>query len=192
VAHFVWQNRPTHGPPHTNWGPWHPARDRRTLARQWGVRRGSESICEGEGREPPKRGNPSHEPAHSPSGFFLLPCQAGCLTATVGTLVPRGPLPQERGRPPTAAWGDELYTSPAPCCGDRSPGAFWSPALVESVDRWPLASPDTKIPGGSRPVVAVVRRRCPRGPVPPPEGRMPQATSARKGVFWGHCVRTGT
>lgn len=63
---------------------------------------------------------------------------------------------------------------------------------MESVDRWPLASPDTKIPGGSRPVVAVVRRRCPRGPVPPPEGRMPQATSARKGVFWGHCVRTGT
>lgn len=192
MAHFVWQDRPTHGPPHTNWVPCHPARDRRALARQWGVQRGSESICEGEGREPPKRGNPSHEPTHSPSGFFLLPCQAGCLTATVGTLVPRGPLPQERGRPPTAAWGDELYTSSAPCCGDRSPGAFWSPALVESVDRWPLASPDTKIPGGSRPVVAVVRRRCPRGPVPPPEGRMPQATSARKGVFWGHCVRTGT
>ncbi|KAK9574878.1 hypothetical protein V6Z90_009876 [Aspergillus fumigatus] len=30
---------------------------------------------------------------------------------------------------------------------DRSPGAVWSPAPMESVDRWPLASPDTQIPG---------------------------------------------
>jgi hypothetical protein len=43
--------------------------------------------------------------------------------------------------------------------GDRSPGASWSPAPMESVDRWPLASPDTQIPGGSRPAGAAVRRR---------------------------------
>jgi hypothetical protein len=43
--------------------------------------------------------------------------------------------------------------------GDRSPGAAWSPAPMESVDRWPLAIPGTQIPGGSRPVVPAVRRR---------------------------------
>jgi hypothetical protein len=36
-----------------------------------------------------------------------------------------------------------------------------------------------KIPGGSRPVGSAVRRRCPRGPAPPPEGHMPQPASAR-------------
>jgi hypothetical protein len=44
-------------------------------------------------------------------------------------------------------------------CGDRSPGAFWCPAMMESVDRWPLATPSVKIPGGSRPVGAAARRR---------------------------------
>lgn len=39
---------------------------------------------------------------------------------------------------------------------DRSPGAVWSPAPMESVDRWPLASPDTQIPGGSRPAGAAL------------------------------------
>jgi hypothetical protein len=43
--------------------------------------------------------------------------------------------------------------------GDRSPGAAWSPAPMESVDRWPLAIPDTQIPGGSRPAGTAVRRR---------------------------------
>jgi hypothetical protein len=43
--------------------------------------------------------------------------------------------------------------------GERSPGAAWSPAPMESVDRWPLAIIDTQIPGGSRPAGAAVRRR---------------------------------
>ena len=42
---------------------------------------------------------------------------------------------------------------------DRSPGAVWSPAPMESVDRWPLASLLLQIPGGSRPAGAAVRRR---------------------------------
>lgn len=45
-------------------------------------------------------------------------------------------------------------------CGDRSPGAFWCPASLESVDHWPLAIPDTQIPGGSRPAESAVRRRA--------------------------------
>ena len=70
--------------------------------------------------------------------------------------------------------------------GDRSPGAPWSPAPMESVDRWPLASPDTQIPGGSRPAGAAVRRRV-RGvwtPHPRPVCRRPH--SARKGGLVEH------
>ena len=70
-------------------------------------------------------------------------------------------------------------------CGARSPGAAWSPALLESVDQWSLTIPETQIPGGSRPVGSAVRRRCPRGPDPPPEGHMPQLASARKGGLVG-------
>ncbi|KAH1268647.1 hypothetical protein KXX30_007249, partial [Aspergillus fumigatus] len=40
---------------------------------------------------------------------------------------------------------------------DRSPGAVWSPAPMESVDRWPLASPDTQIPGGRSDGITCVR-----------------------------------
>ena len=55
------------------------------------------------------------------------------------------------------------------------------PAVLESVDHWSLTIPETQIPGGSRPAISAVRRRRPRGPDPPPEGRMPQPASARKG-----------
>jgi hypothetical protein len=56
-----------------------------------------------------------------------------------------------------------------------------SPALLESVDQWSLTIPETQIPGGSRPAESAVRRRCPRGLDPPPEGRMPQPVPAREG-----------
>jgi hypothetical protein len=76
-------------------------------------------------------------------------------------------------------------------CGDRSPGAFWRPAPLESVDRWPLAIPETQIPGGSHPVGSAVRRRCPRGLDPSSEGHMPQPASAFTGAWSDPCVRTG-
>lgn len=70
--------------------------------------------------------------------------------------------------------------------GDRSPGTNRSPAPMESVDRWPLASPDTQIPGGSRPAGAAVRRRVRgvRTPHPRPVCRRPH--SARKGGLVEH------
>ncbi|KAJ5741225.1 uncharacterized protein N7511_005069 [Penicillium nucicola] len=69
-------------------------------------------------------------------------------------------------------------------CPDAVPEArgLTSPALLESVDHWSLTIPETQIPGGSRPAESAVRRRCPRGLDPSPEGRMPQPASARKGV----------
>ncbi|KAJ5319645.1 uncharacterized protein N7506_012349 [Penicillium brevicompactum] len=77
-------------------------------------------------------------------------------------------------------------------CGDRSPGAFWCPASLESVDHWPLAIPDTQIPGGSRPAESAVRRRARGVRTPSPEDHMPQPDSARKGrPERNTCVRTG-
>jgi hypothetical protein len=34
-------------------------------------------------------------------------------------------------------------------CSARSPGALWPPAPLESVDGWPLATPDTRFLGGA-------------------------------------------
>ncbi|KAJ5319639.1 hypothetical protein N7506_012407 [Penicillium brevicompactum] len=70
-------------------------------------------------------------------------------------------------------------------CGDRSPGAFWCPASLESVDHWPLAIPDTQIPGGEPPRGIRRSSACPRGPDPSPEDHMPQPDSARKGGLNG-------
>ena len=141
---------------------------------------------------PPNGGIPATSPLTALRGSFFFPARQAVSLRLLARWSLVGHCRRNGGGRPPQHGVERAYSSPAPCCGDRSPGAFWSPALVESVDRWPLASPDTKIPGGSRPVVAAVRRRCPRGPVPSPEGRMPQATSARKGVIWRHCVRTGT
>ena len=142
---------------------------------------------------PPNGGIPVTSPLTALRGSFFFPARQAVSLRLLARWSRVGPLPQERGRSPTTGAGSGANASCALCpVVTEVRGAFWSPALVESVDRWPLASPDTKIPGGSRPVVAAVRRRCPRGPVPSPEGRMPQATSARKGVIWRHFVRTGT
>lgn len=80
---------------------------------------------------------------------------------------------------------------PVRCCGDRSPGAFWPPAPLESVDGWLLAIPDARFLEEAAlwypPFAGVV----PRGPAPPPEGRMPQPPAAREGGRRDPCVRTG-
>ncbi|KAJ5319709.1 uncharacterized protein N7506_012413 [Penicillium brevicompactum] len=91
------------------------------------------------------------------------------------------PLPA-RSRPPYTGKVD----GPRPHrCGDRSPGAFWCPASLESVDHWPLAIPDTQIPGGEPPRGIRRSSACPRGPDPSPEDHMPQPDSARKGGLNG-------
>ena len=89
--------------------------------------------------------------------FFLLPCQAGCLSVTGGAVgsLRAWPPPRERGHvahrsrvadPPRAAFTGLITLGagpPASRWGDRSPGTSASPAPLESVDRWPLASLDT-------------------------------------------------
>ena len=54
-----------------------------------------------------------------------------------------------------------------------SSGGFAPPALLGSVDRWPLANVHRQIPEGRPAVVSAVRRRA-RGRCPSPVGRMPQ------------------
>src|SRR3569623_916099 len=81
-------------------------------------------------------------------------CRSGGLLPAAASFVRRG------SRPPLPG-GSVILVGPASWrVGSRSPGASWSPALLESVDGWPLATPDTEIPGGSRPVVSAVRRRA--------------------------------
>ncbi|KAJ5741209.1 uncharacterized protein N7511_005082 [Penicillium nucicola] len=82
------------------------------------------------------------------------------------------PITAGRHHPPHRCFPGppNLYVGPRwlPRRGARSPGAY---------------VPGTAgIPGGSRPAESAVRRRCPRGLDPSPEGRMPQPASARKGV----------
>ena len=196
VAHFVWENRPTHGPPHTKRPPRKRPLDPGATEPATGGRRWSESICgseDGRGPLPPRRGLESTptQDGHSPvlpspcssdarkgayppgyrrepssdwaawiSGarfFFLLPCQAGCLSVTGGAVgsLRAWPPPRERGHvahrsrvadPPRAAFTGLITLGagpPASRWGDRSPGTSASPAPLESVDRWPLASLDT-------------------------------------------------
>ena len=138
VAHFVWENRPTHGPPHTKRPPRQRPPDPGATEPATGGRRWSESICgseDGRGPLPPRRGlestptqlgihpssplpvrrtlgrvlilrgnrrEPSSDWAAWISGarfFFLLPCQAGCLSVTGGALgsLRAWPPPRERG-----------------------------------------------------------------------------------------------
>jgi hypothetical protein len=68
--------------------------------------------------------------------------------------------------------------------GDRSPGASWSPAPIESVDRWPLVikSQDS----GGEPLRGSRRSpACPWSPDPPPENQMLQPASALTGDLPG-------
>ena len=73
--------------------------------------------------------------------------------------------------------------------GDRSPGAAWSPASMESVDRWPLAIRDTQIPGGSRPAGAAVRRRVRGVWTPHPRAVCRSPVGAREGGLLGSPAR---
>ena len=88
----------------------------------------------------------------------FLPNSLGAFPAWKATFLTLGWLVAIRSGP-QRLWSSSaaarcwtcFLTFPTPCYGTRSPGAFWSPALLESVDRWPLAIPETQIPGGSRP-----------------------------------------
>ncbi|KAL1997819.1 hypothetical protein VTN02DRAFT_676 [Thermoascus thermophilus] len=75
---------------------------------------------------------------------------------------PHGPARRTSPRPPVPG---------AVRRGGRSPEAPVPPAPVESVDRWPLASIDTQIPGGRPLAGAAVRRRV-RGCGTPHQGRL--------------------
>ena len=194
VAHFVWENRPAHGPPHTKRPPRGRPPDPGAAEFATGGRRWSESICgseDGRGPLPPRRGlesTPTQLGIHpssplpvrrtlgraltlrgtagslrrtglrgfrAPVSSSSLPgrlslCDrwrvglAACVAPAPGTGACRPP--QSRCGPPPSGlhWLNHARgLAPASRWGDRSPGTAVSPAPLESVDRWPLASLDT-------------------------------------------------
>ena len=76
VAHFVWENRPAHGPPHTKRPPRGRPPDPGAAEFATGGRRWSESICgseDGRGPLPPRRGTrvDANTTGHHPSAPLL-------------------------------------------------------------------------------------------------------------------------
>ena len=195
VAHFVWENRPVHGPPHTKRPPRQRPPDPGATEPATGGRRWSESICgseDGRGPLPPRRGLESTPTQDGHSPVLPSPCSsdarkgayppgyrrepssgwacvdfgppvsssslpgrlslcdrwrvglAACVAPAPGTGACRPP--QSRCGPPSSGlhWLNHARgLAPASRWGDRSPGTAVSPAPLESVDRWPLASLDT-------------------------------------------------
>lgn len=110
MAHFVWENGPTHGPPHTKWAPPESLSDPGTFARTIAARLRSVSLC-GRGNSErvvyyERRRNPAHRSLAALKDLSLgahpggaggdavttksspnLPCQVGCLTVTSGAQV---------------------------------------------------------------------------------------------------------
>ena len=152
VGEYMWKRRWSRTPP--------PEAGTRVDANTTG-QHPSVPLFARKGAYPPGyRREPSSDGAAWISGarfFFLLPCQAGCLSVTGGAVgsLRAWPPPRERGHvahrsrvadPPRAAFTGLITLGagpPASRWGDRSPGTSASPAPLESVDRWPLASLDT-------------------------------------------------
>jgi hypothetical protein len=111
---------PAHGPPHTKTVPPERLSDTSTFARTFGARMGSVYTC---GREVDKT------PGNTSSLLEGLPLHGSWRTGPQAS-------PEFVG----------VANRRSPCSGgdgDRSPGASVCPALMGSVDRWPLASPET-------------------------------------------------
>ena len=127
----------------------------------------------------------------SPSAVGTFPA---CGIPSPG-LVRRALMPSTSpgGRSSTAAAHRAWAPAPTRCAAarDRSPGASWPPAPLESVDGWPLATPETRFLGGAAPwdppsagVVHGVRTLHPRAVCrsqPPPA----------RAAWLDPCVRTG-
>lgn len=154
---------------------------RLTVARRFQPQSTSVDICEGEGECDDSTGCVWASNPDIPLGLFAhppapshLPCQTGSLAALVATVrtadrasaygdchppCRRAALARE-----LLAWTPETvlrgFVRPPPCSPvwPKSGGPV-SPAPMESVDRWPLASIAVQIPGGRPSVVAAVRRR---------------------------------
>ncbi|GCB20107.1 hypothetical protein AAWM_02992 [Aspergillus awamori] len=119
--------------------------DHRTFARRSVAREGRWYYVEGERQLISAAGSPP----------TLLPCQQSPLL-TGGAQVLRASLQERGARPPRPLAESETrrlnHARGARCCRvSEVRGPFSSPAPMESVDRWPLASLLLQIPGGAAP-----------------------------------------
>ena len=155
VAHFVWENRPVHGPPHTKRPPRQRPPDPGATEPATGGRRGSESICgseDGRGPLPPRRGlesTPTQLGIHPSSPLPVRRTLGRALTlrGTAGSLrrtglrgfrapVSSSSLPGRLSLCDRWRVGLAACVAPAPGNGDMSPTAV---ALRSSLERPSLA-----------------------------------------------------
>ena len=130
VAHFVWENRPAHGPPHTKRPPRGRPPDPGAAEFATGGRRWSESICgseDGRGPLPPRRGLESTptQLVNTPP-FRCLLGRALTLRGTAGSLQRTG---GHCGR-----WASPVL--PSPCSSDARKGGYPSGYRREPSSGW--------------------------------------------------------
>ena len=112
VAHFVWENRPVHGPPHTKRPPRQRPPDPGATEPATGGRRWSESICgseDGRGPLPPRRGLESTPTQDGHSPVLPSPCSSDAR---------KGAYPPGYRREPSSDWAAWISGGPSfllPC-----------------------------------------------------------------------------
>ncbi|KAB8226783.1 uncharacterized protein BDW43DRAFT_317593 [Aspergillus alliaceus] len=178
VAHFVWENRPTHGPPHTKTVPPQQLSDTPPFARTLRTQRWS-VVLRGKGRQrqaapPPNTGYPPPAVGDVCGGGLLPVC---ARPARIFFPARRAASPwliaHRSSGPRSSSWGQP--TAGAPVLGAMATEAR---VLLHS--------------GGEPPCGIRRSSALSAGPDPSLEDRMPQPASARKGDRAGYtCVRTG-
>jgi hypothetical protein len=124
------------------------------------------------------------------------------IAAPKSSILDRSPLwvwapnPSPGGdHPPLARPGrDRLNPGPRPTVRPAAaevPGGSPPPALLESVDCWPLASLRRQIPGGSRPALYTVFASVSAGSGPSTRGPYAATSPRPPGRPGWPCVRTG-
>ena len=118
VAHFVWENRPAHGPPHTKRPPRGRPPDPGAAEFATGGRRWSESICgseDGRGPLPPRRGLES-----TPTQLVITPPLRWLLGRALTLRGTAGSLQRTGGH--CGRWASPVL--PSPCSSDARKGAY--------------------------------------------------------------------
>jgi hypothetical protein len=146
---------------------------------------GSESMCRGR----------AIRLLHAASSEMILKApNLPYLTDRLSGSGPQTPVPgaiTRRWFSPTATASSDPARARRCSRGGRSTGGLAPPALLESVDGWPLVRLLRKIPGGSRPALYTVFASVSAGSGPSTRGPYAATSPRPPGRSGRPCVRTG-